>query len=506
MKKESFFKEISDLKLKKSTGYHVYYQGAILTFSEDLSDGTQYIPEILSLFEYYNWRDDKISKLILEAKNIFTIESLNQFTKTIYENWAITKDNKTKWLLNVIAFYGNDSIIDRLVEDIKELVAIRRGAIASEIASVVGEIGTAKALQKANFLEKKIKDSRVQRAAKHSIESAARKFNLTKEELLDKIIPDFGFSPNGKKLLDYGGRKFELTITPDLDLSITDESGKNIKSLPKPNSNDNIELAKTAIEELKEIKKGVKEQVKMQLERLEKGFTVNRSWKIDLWRELFVNNPIMKKFAIALVWGVFDDVQLTKRVDSFRYLEDGTFSNQFEDTISLPSKGFISLLHPIEIGTEEIERWNEQFKDYEIAQPFPQLNRAIFYIDEAKKEDKFLRDFEGYMIKRATLRGRLTAKDWTTGVVEEGGNFYSYEKSYPEYRMYASLEFMGDSIRAIIDDMEVPIYKLIFRLNYNTKAPIKSVPPRLYSEIYYEVKTALGSGSGFNPDWKKVTW
>ncbi|MBN2693976.1 DUF4132 domain-containing protein [bacterium] len=504
MVKDSYFQRISALKLKKSMGYHQYYSGATLTFSEDLSDGTQYIPEVLSLFEHYH--NSSVSIYISEAKNIFTIDSLKQFAKTIYENWATTKDNKTKWLLKIVAEYADDSIIDRLVEDIKELVSLRRGAIAGEIAAIVAGMGTPKALQKANFLEKKIKDSRVQDAAKRGIQDTARRFNLTKEELLDKIIPDFGFSPNGKKLLSYGTRVFELTITPDLDLSITDESGKIIKSLPKPNSNDNAELAKESAEDLKEIKKGVKEQVKLQLERLEKGFTVNRSWRIDLWRELFVNNPIMKKFAMALIWGVFEDVQLTKKIDSFRYLEDGTFSNQHEDTISLPSKGFISLLHPIEMSKEEIERWNEQFKDYEINQPFPQLNRPIFYIDETKKDDMFLRDFEGHMIKRTLLRSRLTAKGWTTGVVEDAGAFYSYEKSYPEYKMYASLEFMGDSIRAIIDDSEVPVYKLIFRLNYNTKCPIKTVPPRLFSEIYYEVKTIIDCGSGFNPNWKKVTW
>lgn len=49
----------------------------------------------------------------------------------------------------------------------------------------------------------------------------------------------------------------------------------------------------------------------------------NICWTVDAWESFFAKNPVMHKFAIGLIW--------IEAVQSFRYMEDGTFNTSGED-------------------------------------------------------------------------------------------------------------------------------------------------------------------------------
>lgn len=86
-----------------------------------------------------------------------------------------------------------------------------------------------------------------------------------------------------------------------------------------------------------------------------------------------------------LIWGIYESNKLTQ---SFRYMEDGSFNTEDEDKLELPETAMIGLIHPIELSQESIETWKEQLTDYEIKQPFEQLERRIYRVEEKEKHEK----------------------------------------------------------------------------------------------------------------------
>ncbi|TGU73659.1 DUF4132 domain-containing protein, partial [Mesorhizobium sp. M00.F.Ca.ET.186.01.1.1] len=138
-----------------------------------------------------------------------------------------------------------------------------------------------------------------------------------------------------------------------------------------------------------QLKKDLKSMVKLQALRLEESLSKSRYWTTEAWNRLFVENVLMQKFAIGLIWGVYEDGSLAA---TFRYMDDGTFNTVDEDEYELPEQAQIGLVHPLELDEETLAGWRTQLEDYEISQPFDQLNRELFLpTEEELKADEVLR-------------------------------------------------------------------------------------------------------------------
>ncbi|MBN2694066.1 DUF4132 domain-containing protein [bacterium] len=431
-----------------------------------------------------------------QVKQFIDKDSFIEFAKEIYNRW--NNDTKTKWIFGIVSLSGDNYFVPIFKKQIKDLVDNSRGAMASILVESMALLGTSLALQNVDFISRKIKHNQVKSVAIKSLEIAAKELNFSKDELLDKIIPDFGFDISGKLELDFGSRKFTLKLTPE-DFIILDENGKNIKTLPKPNKNDNEEMANESINLFKEIKKEIKEQSKMQKERLENGISKNRLWSKENWSEIFISNPIMKVFGVTLIWGVYEKNILQS---TFRYNEDGNLSDINDNSFSLPENCLIGIVHPIELKKDEIEKWKIVLSDYELIQPFKQLERDVYILEKDKEENYLLDDFNGFMVSRGGLKTKFKKFGWEP-FDQDQGYFECYSKYIKDYDLTVNLHFEGDSLDSYEDQSEeIAIYTVEFLNNFN-KLKLKEIPARLYSEIYNEIKTVSNSGSGFNENNKR---
>jgi len=259
--------------------------------------------------------------------------------------------------------------------------------------------------------------------------------------------------------------------------------------------------------------------VKLEKERLERGFAESRFWTGENWLKLFVNNPIMRIFAMNLVWGTYNSPQPLKGgkenesssfrrlgglKDSFRYLDDGSFSNIDDDELNIKNTDTIALIHPVELTETQLNKWKEMLEDYEITQSFEQIHRPIFKYTDENKDKSVLDDFKGFMLGRFALRNGLFKSGWNRGSIEDAGCYYYYDKSYGDGTL-VSLDFLGDYVGNYDDNKEVPIYDV--KINKNGKnLKVSEIPARLYSELYYELKKITDKGSGFNADWEQASW
>ncbi|MDE5824171.1 MAG: DUF4132 domain-containing protein, partial [Lachnospiraceae bacterium] len=299
------------------------------------------------------------------------------YMNELFDRWlAAGAESKKRWVLYASSIHGGEDIIQKLHHQIQEWPQNARGAIAAEAVKALALSPSPRALLIVDGIARKFKFKQVKAAAGEALEFAAAELGITREELSDRIVPDLGFNENMERIFDYGERMFKVMITPALDVEVYDETGKKLKNLPAPGKKDDAEKAAEAYAAFKEMKKQMKAAVTSQKARLEYALSAKREWSTDAWKNLFVKNPLMHQFAIGLIWGVYDNDQL---VQSFRYMEDGSFNTQDEEEYMPSEQARISLVHPIELTDEEKTAWKGQLSDYEIAQPIEQLDRAVYY-------------------------------------------------------------------------------------------------------------------------------
>jgi hypothetical protein len=453
--------------------------------------------------------------LSTEAKTICQVleeKDVKELALQVLQRWLENgAEVKKKWAMAFSAVHGDYRVVELLKKNIEEWPLKARGAIACEAVRALALNGSNSALMIVDGISRKFKFKQVKEAAAAALTYAAEQLGMDKEELSDKIVPSLGFDSRGERSFDYGGRSFTVRLTTELSLEIIDENEKLIKKLPEASKKDDAEKAATAQAEFKELKKQLKNTVNIQAMRLELALSANRLWSKTAWTSLFVDNPIMHQFAMGLIWGVYEENKLK---DTFRYMEDGTFNTKDEDEYELAEGSLIGLVHPIELTAEDRELWKEQLENYEIKQPFLQIERPVYVVTEEEKEAKSVDRFGGIIINSLSLMGKLTAAGWYRGSVRDGGGFYDFYKEDKNHGIGANLEFSGDYVGS--QGEEVTIYDLAFykagtveRGSYvydsvKEQHLIKpaQVPARLFSEFLYNVDKAVAAQVGVDENWK----
>ncbi len=436
----------------------------------------------------------------LDASDLaaFALEVLGRWL----EQGAVAKQ---KWVLYFAAQHGDYEVQTTLTHYIKEWAEHSRGAIAADAVRALAFRGTPEALMAVDQMSRKIKNGQVRSAALLALDQAAEELNITPQELADRIVPNLGFNENLCRVFDFGPREFEVYLTPALELEIF-EGDKSRKTLPKPGAKDDPEKAEAASKAFKEMKKQLKTVVTAQKQRLEYVLLCHRTWTAQGWQELFVKNPVMHCFAIGLVWGTYD--AQGNLLETFRYMEDGSFNTADEDEFELPEDAAIGLVHPIELEDDLRDTWREQLEDYEITQPFQQITRPVYRIADDEVGQTELLRFVDKKLTNGTLMGRMQKYGWDKGMAQDGGWFYEFTRTDIVRREkdengrtvnignYAELTFSGTSISYYESD-DVTTDKVCFYALGGSKdpMPLEQVNRRYFSEVIMQLTAALAAAA-----------
>ena len=184
-------------------------------------------------------------------------------------------------------------------------------------------------------------------------------------------------------------------------------------------------------------------------------------------------------------------------------MEDGSFNTVDEEEFAFPGDGMIGLVHPLELK-EELDAWKQQLSDYDVIQPFAQLERPVYEVNEEEKgsDSKAVTRFYGTEVNGWTLSSRLLAAGWMRGEILDAGYYMEFYRSDGDAE--AELTFSGSSVGYEFED--VMIHELHFYGHTETgegashqkmvQIPLSQVSPRYFSEIVLQVaNVAETSGS-----------
>ena len=450
-----YFKSIDEALEFIDTYYNTNYEKNI-KFLDDVhltkvlyNNGTLADERIFKyiIMEYMNLVEPARLKDCDMLAEILDTSSFTNALEMLYIHWKDSNYEATKKnILIPYLIYSDDLKIDKVYPLIKEFAKGSRTVMAAFIVKCMALNGKNYALILVDGLTRKSPTAKIKEVAIETMENAAYMLDMTADELSDRIIPNFGFSQKGERVLNYGGearRTFTLSIDNNLELTITDnEKQKVIKSLPAPNSKDDKTEADSAKKECTTLKKEIKTLIQNQKIRLQRVLLNGRKWTYNNFKTVFVENPIMNIFALKLIWGAYDENN--NLIQSFRYMEDGTFNTVDEEEYTLPENSLITLVHPSELDADTIEKWKTQLSDYEISQPIEQLNFKYEEIKEEDiKEDK-IHSLDSKTIKAGVLMSLATKYDMARGEAMDGGTFCEYilKDTYLNISVHLSFDYM----------------------------------------------------------------
>ncbi|MFL6116138.1 MAG: DUF4132 domain-containing protein [Catenulispora sp.] len=342
--------------------------------------------------------------------------SLAEFAWALFANWEqVETSAKEKWAFDGLGLLGDDAVVDRLVPLIKAWPGQSRDHLADGALAVLAAIGGDRALFNLRTLADKGRPGALRRKAQQRFEDVAESLDLSPDQLADRVVPDLGLGPEGTLRLDYGPRSFAVSFDELLRPRIVDQTGRTVKSLPKPSAKDDPELATASYKEFAAFKKTARTVTADQIKRLEQAMLAGRRWTPEEFAALVIPHPLLRPITRRLVWGVYADAAL---VGSFRVAEDLSYADLHDAHYVPPADAVIGVAHPVDLGTA-LGVWSEVFADYEILQPFDQLGRPVLELTREERRFHKLGRFTGYSVPPASIAG-LEARGWIRGPIGDG--------------------------------------------------------------------------------------
>ena len=415
-------------------------------------------------------------------------------------------ETKTKGILAVAGACCGGDVAPVVHRYVKQWYG-QRVAQCKALLQVLVWIDDPNATQVVLTIANRFRTKGIQEEAARLCQMLADRKGWTMDELADRTIPTAGFDENGILELDYGARKFTATLSDEMSITVTNQSGKVISSLPDANQSDDAEQVKLAKAALATARKELKSVLSMQKDRFYEALCTQRSWRFEDWDTHLRQHPIVGRYCQRLVWVAYDGEKI---VESFRPLADGTLTNHQDDQVTLDPETPIRLGHEETLPAEDRTAWLQHLSDYEIEPLFQQFGKPSFTLPDDMKDEREIKDFLGHLVKAFTLRTRLTRLGYTRGASEDGGWFYEYRKTFLSLGIEAVIQFTGNPLPE--ENRMVALERLYFMRKTSPDGPrmtqelaLGELPRVLLSECWNDIRMAAADGPGFAEDWQKQT-
>ncbi|MFI6866792.1 DUF4132 domain-containing protein [Nocardia sp. NPDC050406] len=365
---------------------------------------------------------------VARIADIATPRSLADFSWDLFEMWGLAGyPSDDDWVMHAQGLLGNDDTARRLAPLIRAWPGENAHARAVSGLDVLAAIGGEVSLMLLNGIAEKVKFKGIRTKAQEKIQQLAEESGMTAEELADRLVPSYGLDDSGTLTLDYGPRAFLIGFDEQLRPTVSDADGTPRRSLPKPGATDDPELAPAAFKTFSNLKKDVKAIAANQIQRLERAMVRGRRWTPEVHRQLFIDHPLLWHVSRRLVWASFaPDGTVT---GSFRVAEDRTLADADDNTVTLADDALIGIAHPLHLA-ESLASWSEVFADYEILQPFPQLQREIHVLTEQSRAAA-LDHYQGRVVSVGKVLG-MARHGWVRGAPMDGGVIEEIHRSLTE--------------------------------------------------------------------------
>jgi hypothetical protein len=320
-------------------------------------------------------------------------------------------------------------------------------------------------------------------------------------ELEEIGMPAYGFDSGGTLDVSIGSASAKLVITEDgaLETNWHDANGKPLAGPPAAVKEKHEEPLKSLKDQAKEIG----ETLKAQRLRLERFYLDDRSWVLDVWRDRYLDEPLVSTFARRLIWSFELKGRWVAGVAEANGIFDAAGTKL--DLDAGPVR--VRLWHPMQSDTDVVLAWRQRLAKLGITQPFKQAHREIYVLTDAERAtNTYSNRFAGHVVEQRRFRALCQTRGWACpafGGWDPGSG--RPLKRVPERKL--QVEFWVEPIETAMNQENFQFDYLStdqFRFVTTDGEPIalQDVDPVLFSELMRDGDLFVGvAGIGADPTW-----
>ena len=331
-----------------------------------------------------------------------------------YSEFGVYGDKQIRALIYTAAFLPPEQIGPVLVQ-----YALKRCYIAEPGIGMRNEkLGNACVWVLANFPDgggvpylarilARTKYPKIRKRIDKQLNDAALKAGITRADLDEATVPTHDLDRDGKRRIEFANGSATLVASGgQAGVVWANADGETVKSPTK--------AMKEEKDRIKEVRAEVKElqaDLSIQPQRLQKLYLQDRAWPAELWRERYLEQPLLRGFVQRLIWLVEREghAPVPAMPDA---TGDGLCALSGEP---LALEGAtIRLWHPMHSDVATIQTWRDRLEQLEITQPFAQGWREVYALTEAERQTAIYSNrWAAHILKQSQAMALARANGWT---------------------------------------------------------------------------------------------
>ncbi|MGH7131896.1 MAG: DUF4132 domain-containing protein [Phycisphaerales bacterium] len=395
----------------------------------------------------------------------------------------------------------------------------------------LGEMPGMDSLGQLAMLRVKVKFGGAQKAIEKALNAAAEREGLPREEIEELGVPSYGLTAVGKLVDQLGDYRVELSVTGIGDtelLFFKADSAKPQKSVPAA-------LKASHTDDLKDLKAAAKDigaMLPAQRDRIDSLFLENKTWAFSVWRERYLDHPLVGVLARRLIWRIADGNGDTPR--SLAWLDE---ANALVDVTGKPAainadSAIVRLWHPIEVDQSEVLAWRRFFEDRQIRQPFKQAHREVYLLTDAERRTAtYSNRFAAHILKQHQFHALAAARGWKNKLrLMVDDEYPPATRALPAFGLRAEywVEGAGDEFGRDTNEAGAFLHLTTDQIRFYPQGaalpsahaggggygprwtqaelqagvPLEQIPPLVFSEVMRDTDLFVGVASvSNNPQW-----
>ncbi|MDP1921331.1 MAG: DUF4132 domain-containing protein [Myxococcales bacterium] len=296
---------------------------------------------------------------------------------------------------------------------------------------------------------------------------AATRRDLSVEQLEERVVPDASElnAPIGA---------WTPTITfedgaPVLGWVRAD--GKRVRRVPAELQREHAEAVaarKATFAEFEEV-------LEAQTNRLERLFWTQRTISLSDFHAHSLGHPVVMLLARALVWTVGDRPALWF---------DGAFVDVDGKVFEPLESATVQLWHPVLATAESVAAWRRRLEALELTQPFAQVERPVFTLDDAELVGGLTRRWQGRRMRQQRLQTLCRRRQWQSTRLEPRMADVVVRAVEP-YALHVMLEVAAEGPETTASGASTWLHTGALRLQ--SPRELKTIPAVVLSEVLLEV-------------------
>ncbi|MGA3134124.1 MAG: DUF4132 domain-containing protein [Terracidiphilus sp.] len=439
--------------------------------------------------------------------------------------------NALRGLLWLIPMLAGHEELTRLVTAValstyKKIPGIGPRAVKVGNAAVycLSQMVSPEAMGQLAILKVRIRFGTAQKEVEKAFDAAAAALKLPRNQVEEMSVPACGLEEAGMREEVLGNYRVQLTVTGSkAELRWFDAQGKQLKSMPASVKQENAETVK----ELQADLKLIQPMLSAQRDRIDALFLAQKSWPVQIWRERYIDHPLVGTIARRLIWIVGETPVLAI---------DGAVTDVKGNSVNLPEDGPIRLWHPVERTVEEVLALRRRIESLGIVQPFKQAHREVYLLTDAERRtNSYSNRFAAHIVRQHQFNALCGARQWRNKLrLLVDDEYPPATRELPNWNLRAEfwIEGVGDDygldtneagvyLRLVTD--QVRFYRTDAAINkahaggggYSTRAggpgdqnvnepvPLEEIPALVFSEVMRDVDLFVGVASvGNDPTWQ----